>query len=68
MIATNIRDELTGTSEGYDVLVCGMLKRNIYMHQHLKFFKFVRGCNTAVPTLNINLIKYVKTLFLSYNR
>jgi hypothetical protein len=29
------------------------------MHQQLKFFKFVRGCNTTVPILYINLIKYM---------
>jgi hypothetical protein len=34
------------------------------MHEQLKYFKFVRGCNTTVPILYINLIKYVKTLFL----
>ena len=33
------------------------------MHEQLKYFKFVRGCNTTVPILYINLIKYVKTLF-----
>jgi hypothetical protein len=31
-----------------------------HMHEHLKFFKFVRGCNATVPILNIYLIKYVK--------
>jgi hypothetical protein len=34
------------------------------MHEHLKSFKFVRGCDTTVPILYINLIKYVRTFFL----
>jgi hypothetical protein len=47
------REELTGTREGYS---SGKCLNAIYMHEHLIFFKFVRGCNTAVPILNINLI------------
>ena len=41
---------------------------NASVHEHLKFFKFVCDCNTTVVILNINLIRYVKTLFLHYNR